>query len=99
MTGYQRGAQRVDTLEFHIGTRSRIQTYDLPLRRRLLLFTELLGLVAEEVGVDPNTGTSRTNRFETVLEVLYNLLKYIVLCKRNIRYLPITHRKNSQSFF
>ena len=45
MAGYQRGAQRVDTLEFHIGTRGRIQTYDLPLRRRLLLFAELLGLI------------------------------------------------------
>ena len=27
------------------GTRGRIQTYDLPLRRRLLLFAELLGLI------------------------------------------------------
>ena len=43
------------------GTRGRIQTYDLPLRRRLLLFAELLGYMAEEVGVEPNTipGTTR----------------------------------------
>ena len=35
------------------GTRGRIQTYDLPLRRRLLLFTELLGYMVGPLGFEP----------------------------------------------
>ena len=39
-------------LVYH-GTRGRIQTYDLPLRRRLLLFAELLGHVVGPLGFEP----------------------------------------------
>ena len=35
------------------GTRGRIQTYDLPLRRRLLLFAELLGYMVGPLGLEP----------------------------------------------
>ena len=47
------------------GTRGRIQTYDLPLRRRLLLFTELLGHMAEALGFEPRDGSSPSVVFKT----------------------------------
>ena len=42
-------------LVYHIGTQSRSRTYDLPLRRRLLLFAELLGHIGAEEGIRTHT--------------------------------------------